>query len=105
MKRISFILAIFLFFIIVLVSSFGEDRIVVSGHFYESLRPETRVIVYVSYPGSEPVSYSGETVANLDDAIILNIKDKLFYVRKRFIEKLVIIAPDNGEKLAMIDND
>ena len=108
MKRISLVL---IFILILVISSFAEQGIIfLERDGSESLfteeaknlvRPNTELVVYIHYPGSAPLSYTGKAIANLEDALIINVGERVFFVRKQFIEKLVILDTASGEELAM----
>ncbi len=98
MKRISTVL-LFLF-IFSVVALFGETEFngekleilyrVEKGDV-EDILPDTVVEIFVNYPDSQPVSYIGRAIANFDDAILISSNDKVFYIRKQFIQELVML--------------
>ncbi len=115
MKRISFMVLTLLVFSSVF--SFTEDNFT-NGSFisatnetvlflkpihFDKLAPEMQVEVFVNYPGSSPVSYVGKTLANFDDALLISANDKVYYIRKKFIEKLVILSDKNTPLIAMTE--
>jgi hypothetical protein len=110
LKRISLVL---IFLLAIAISGFAEKEIIVlerddgMGIFNvevnDLVKPDTEVVVYVHYPGSETVSYAGKAVANLEEALLMDVGDRVFFLRKRFIEKLVILDAAGGRELAMIE--
>ena len=100
----------FLFLIFASVYSFGDTGFSYSNsepvlflkpiHF-DRVLPKMQIEVVVKYPNSEPVSYFGRTIANFDDALLISGNDKVYYIRKKFIERLVIFSDKNTPLIAM----
>jgi len=107
-KRISILFLGFLLFSSVIL--FAENDFLSpkseAVHFlspihFDRVLPKMRIEVFVNYPDSQPVSYVGRTIANLDDALLISINDKIYYIRKKFIEKLVIFSDRDVPLIAM----
>jgi len=65
------------------------------------LSPNIKVIIYVDYPESQPLKYTGNYIADLQNALLIRVENKLFFIRKEFIQKLSIVPDAYDSSLAM----
>jgi len=70
-----------------------------------SITPDSKIMISVNYPAAEPVQYTGIYVADLEDAVLISVSGKLFFIRKQFIQSLVILPEKYKHSLAMNSPD
>jgi len=70
-----------------------------------SITQNSKIMISVNYPASESVQYTGIYIADLKDAIIISVSGKLFFIRKQFIQSLVILPEKYKHSLAMNSPD
>lgn len=98
MKRIP--IAVFFILLIISISGISAET-PFNQNIAASLSPDTKVIIFVDYPESQPTHYTGDYVADLKDAILIRVSSKFFFIRKEFIQKLSILPDTYNSSLVM----
>ena len=98
MKKI--IIVVFFTLLILAISSISAET-PFEQSIIASVSPNTRVIIFVDYPDSQPLKYTGNYVADLKNAVLIKVNDKFFFIRKEFIQKFSILPDTHNSSLAL----
>ena len=70
-----------------------------------SITPDSKIMISVNYPAAESAQYTGIFIADLENAILISVSGKLFFIRKQFIQSLAILPEKYKHSLVMNSPD